>query len=159
MSELDAALETFAQEAQELLTEMEDSLLILEDTPDDSETINSVFRAMHTIKGSSGLFGFNIIVAFTHEAETILDQVRNGERSIDAALISTLLDCKDHTINLLEFCFETPEADLSDELKQVSDKLIEQLTGKAPQDQSHLSFVLKRLKQIYLMSSNKSVIN
>ncbi len=135
MSELDAALETFAQEAEELLTEMEDSLLILEDTPDDSETINSVFRAMHTIKGSSGLFGFNLIVAFTHEAETILDQVRNGERSIDASLISTLLSCKDHTIKLLEFCFESPDADLPEDLQQTGDILIEQLTGQAKQEQ------------------------
>ena len=72
MSEMDAALETFSQEAEELLSEMEDSLLVLENAPDDSETINSVFRAMHTIKGSSGLFGFDRVVAFTHEAETVL---------------------------------------------------------------------------------------
>ncbi|NOQ77494.1 MAG: chemotaxis protein CheA [Methylococcaceae bacterium] len=131
MNELDAALITFTQEAEELLTEMEASLLALEDTPDDSETINCIFRAMHTIKGSSGLFGFNDIVAFTHEAETILDQVRNGERAINAALISTLLSCKDHTVKLLEFCFENPEGDLPEELQQTGNKLIEQLTGKA----------------------------
>jgi len=131
MSDLDAALSTFSQEADELLTEMESGLLKLEDTPDDSEIINSVFRAMHTIKGSSGLFGFNIIVAFTHEAETVLDQVRNGERTIDPALISTLLGCKDHTITLLEFCFENEaEAELPNEIQQAGNELIRQLTGK-----------------------------
>lgn len=135
MSELDAALETFAQEAEELLTEMEDSLLVLEDTPDDNETVNCVFRAMHTIKGSSGLFGFNDVVAFTHEAETILDQVRNGERLIDALLISTLLSCKDHTIKLLEFCFEHSGAESPEDLKKTGDELIKQLTGQSKQEQ------------------------
>jgi len=133
MSDMDAALETFAQEAEELLLDMENSLLILEDTPDDSETINSVFRAMHTIKGSSGLFGFNIIVAFTHEAETVLDQVRNGERHINNELISALLDCKDHTIKLLEHCFNDNSAELPVELQAISLKLISQLTGKTEQ--------------------------
>ncbi len=91
MSVLDAAIITFSEEAKELLEEMEDSLLSLEETPDDIEVVNSVFRAMHTIKGSSGLFGFDAIVSFTHEAETILDQVRNNEREIDNKLISILL--------------------------------------------------------------------
>lgn len=130
MSELDAALETFTQEAKELLEEMENALLALEDSPDDSETINSLFRAMHTIKGSSGLFGFNDIVAFTHEAETILDQVRNGEKSIEDALISVLLDCKDHTEKLLEHCIDTPEQDLPEELRSRGEELVTQLTGK-----------------------------
>jgi len=139
MSEMDAALETFSQEAEELLIEMEDSLLVLEDTPDDSETINSVFRAMHTIKGSSGLFGFNVVVAFTHEAETILDQVRNGERSIDNELISVLLDCKDHTSKLLEHCLDDNDADLSAELKSTGNTLIFRLTGKDVQEENQLA--------------------
>ncbi len=130
MSELDAALATFSQEADELLIEMEDSLLILEDTPDDDETINSVFRAMHTIKGSSGLFGFNAIVAFTHEAETVLDQVRTGDRSIDGTLISILLSCKDHTLKLLEFCLDDQNSELPDDLQQAGETLTAQLTGK-----------------------------
>jgi len=84
---------------------------------------------MHTIKGSSGLFGFNPVVSFTHEAETVLDHVRNGERKIDDALISILLDCKDHTASLLEFCVESPEAEVTDELTAAGDQLVQQLTG------------------------------
>ena len=134
MSDLDLALETFKQEAKELLDEMEDALLALEDTPDDSETINSLFRAMHTIKGSSGLFGYSDVVAFTHEAETILDQVRNGEKTIDDKLISVLLDCKDHTEKLLEHCSESPAQELSEELSATGKELVFQLTGKASDD-------------------------
>jgi len=141
MSEMDAALATFSQEAEELLTDMEDSLLILEDSPDDSETINSVFRAMHTIKGSSGLFGFDAIVAFTHEAETVLDQVRNGERAIDPALISVLLGCKDHTIQLLEFCMENQSAEIPGELQSTGNQLIADLTGNKVADLSTVAEV------------------
>jgi two-component system, chemotaxis family, sensor kinase CheA len=129
MSEFDAALTTFAQESEELLISMEDALLSLESSPDDSETINSVFRAMHTIKGSSGLFGFNAIVAFTHEAESVLDKVRNGERAIDAELISVLLDSKDLTARLIEHCLIQKDAPLPPELEAASARLIKQLTG------------------------------
>ena len=83
MSNINPALETFSQEVEELLTAMEEALLVLESTPDDRDCINSIFRAMHTIKGSSGLFGFDDVVSFTHEVETVLDQVRSGERAID----------------------------------------------------------------------------
>jgi two-component system chemotaxis sensor kinase CheA len=136
MSDLDLALVTFTQEAQELLDSMEDSLLVLEDAPSDSETINTLFRAMHTIKGSSGLFGFSDIVAFTHEAETVLDQVRNGEKEIDDTLISILLNCKDHTAKLLEHCIESPDQDLPEELKTIGANIVSQLTGKPPESET-----------------------
>ncbi len=134
MSNLDGALITFQQETEELLAEMELCLLALEDNPSDSESINSVFRAMHTIKGSSGLFGFDSIVAFTHEAETVLDQVRKNERQIDSKLISVLLQCKDHTAQLIEFCLSSSHDnnphDLDPMLSAAGDHLIAQLTGK-----------------------------
>lgn len=135
MSDLDQALITFTQEAKDLLAEMENSLLALEDSPCDSELINSLFRAMHTIKGSSGLFGFDIVVAFTHEAETVLDQVRNGEKEIDNELISILLGCKDHTEKLLEFCIDSPDIVLPEELREAGNELVHQLTGKRVSDE------------------------
>ncbi|QPK63908.1 chemotaxis protein CheA [Methylomonas sp. LL1] len=130
MSEFDSALGIFAQEAEQLLADMENALLTLESSPDDSETINGLFRAMHTIKGSSGLFGFNPIVTFTHEAESVLDKVRNGERAIDQNLISVLLDSKDHTARLVEHCLTNPDVPLPKELALASEDLIRRLTGK-----------------------------
>ncbi|PPD35761.1 MAG: chemotaxis protein CheA [Methylomonas sp.] len=130
MSEFDSALKIFAQESEQLLLDMEGALLSLESDPDDSEMINSLFRAMHTIKGSSGLFGFNPIVAFTHEAESVLDKVRNNERAIDGELISVMLDSKDHTARLIEHCLSSPDQPLPDELTVASDALIKRLTGK-----------------------------
>jgi two-component system chemotaxis sensor kinase CheA len=147
--DLDSAIETFAEEAQELLIEMENALLALEVTPDDSEMINSLFRAMHTIKGSSGLFGFNVIVEFTHEAETILDQVRNNEKTLDYTLISVLLDCKDHTASLLAHCINSSEEELSEELKNIGNDLIVKITGNTDfQNPEHIPLTEANLKSI-----------
>lgn len=144
MSEFDSALKIFAQEAEQLLQDMESALLTLESTPEDQETINCLFRAMHTIKGSAGLFGFDVIVAFTHEAESVLDRVRNGERDIDADLISILLDSKDHTTKLIDHCLNEPETPLPAELVASSEKLINRLTGQVSTDmQQHIDPVSK----------------
>ena len=78
----------FFDEANELLDNLEDQLLTLNDNPNDSETIAAVFRAMHTIKGSSAMFGFNDISNFTHEAESAMDQVRNGIIPVNPVIIA-----------------------------------------------------------------------
>jgi two-component system chemotaxis sensor kinase CheA len=131
MSNMNPALETFSQEVDELLTAMEEALLGLEGTPDNADSINSIFRAMHTIKGSSGLFGFDEVVAFTHEAETVLDCVRNGERPIDAELIAVLLACKDHTAQIIQHFLFNETDPLPEELQQQSQALIACLTGQS----------------------------
>ena len=67
---LDIHKQAFREEAQELLTELEHSLLEWEEQPDDMELVGRIFRAMHTIKGSGAMFGFDDIARFTHEVET-----------------------------------------------------------------------------------------
>ncbi|WP_348756140.1 chemotaxis protein CheA [uncultured Aquincola sp.] len=95
---LDQALQTFIVESRELLEQMEDALLSLGqlDEAGTSEAVNAIFRAAHTIKGSSGLFGLDDIVAFTHVVESVLDDVRAGHLRTDDALIALLLACGDH---------------------------------------------------------------
>jgi len=93
---MEEALDTFIAEARELLEQMESALLRLGDGDHSPETMNEIFRAAHTIKGSSGLFGLNDIVAFTHKVENILDRARNGDIDIDDSLLSLLLKCGDH---------------------------------------------------------------
>ena len=94
--ELEQALQTFIAESRELLEDMEAALLAVGQTDDPSEAVNAIFRAAHTIKGSSGLFGLDDIVAFTHVAESVLDRVRNGELTLDGELVALLLACRDH---------------------------------------------------------------
>ena len=92
----DAALPTFVAEARELLREMEGALLSCEQASVGADTINAIFRAAHTIKGSSGLFGLDAIVAFAHVVENVLDRVRGAQLVLDEEWVSLLLECVDH---------------------------------------------------------------
>ena len=93
---LDQALHTFIEESRELLSEMEDSLLRVQTEAQPQHCINAIFRAAHTIKGSAGLFGLNQVVAFTHVAESLLDEVRSGDITLNEPLVQLLLACCDH---------------------------------------------------------------
>ncbi|OWW21908.1 chemotaxis protein CheA [Noviherbaspirillum denitrificans] len=99
---LDQALQTFIAESKELLEDMENALLAIEQTEDRSENVNAIFRAAHTIKGSSGLFGLDHIVSFTHVVENVLDHVRGGKLDINDQLVSLLLACGDHIGTLVD---------------------------------------------------------
>ena len=100
---IDKFKSTFIEEANELLSQIEETLLELEDAPTDSELLNKAFRAMHTVKGSSAMFGYEAISKFTHEVETALDRCRNGEILIDSAFIGLTLRARDHIRKLLDF--------------------------------------------------------
>lgn len=83
--------EAYKEEAFELLGELEASLLAMEETPEDADLIGRVFRALHTIKGSGAMFGFDDIAALAHEVETVFDLVRNGKMSVTRALVDLTL--------------------------------------------------------------------
>lgn len=93
---LDEALQTLIAEGRELLEAMEQALLVIEQQPDDEDTINAIFRAAHTIKGSAGLFGLDVMVKVTHVAESVLDRVRNGRLRVDSDLAGLFLALADH---------------------------------------------------------------
>jgi two-component system chemotaxis sensor kinase CheA len=102
----DAALGTFITESRELLHEIEMRLLDCEHGRADDETLNALFRAAHTIKGSAGLFGLDDIVAFTHVVESVLDRVRTGTLLLTPLLAATLLECRDHIAALIAMLTE-----------------------------------------------------
>ncbi len=119
---LDDALQTFIIESRELLQSMEEALLRIEQEQDE-ETVNAIFRAAHTIKGSAGLFGLDFVVEFTHVAESVLDKVRSGELAIDSDLVALFLETCDHLHRLVDHVAEAsgPDAEthgISNELKQ-----------------------------------------
>lgn len=99
---LDGALQTFFAEAEDLLNSMEAALLRLDEGDKDMETINEIFRAAHTIKGSAGLFGLDDIVSFTHIVENVLDRARDEKIIITGDLLSIFLPCRDHIATLVE---------------------------------------------------------
>lgn len=101
MSGLDP-VETFRQEAQELLEEIEQGLLDLAHRPGDRELVDAVFRGLHTLKGSGAMFGFDALAAFTHHCETAFDRVRKGEVAATSELVGAVLACQDHMRALAE---------------------------------------------------------
>lgn len=98
----DEAIHTFVSECRELLNDMESSLLQVSLSGDVQACVNAVFRAAHTIKGSAGLFGLDAIVAFTHVAESLLDEVRAGQVRLSEELVQVLLRTCDHMHNLVD---------------------------------------------------------
>jgi two-component system chemotaxis sensor kinase CheA len=94
--------EIFRQEASELFEVLEAALLDLGLRPDDRELVDTAFRALHTIKGSGAMFGFDEVASFTHEFETAFDRVRKGEIRPDQELISVALAAKDYIRTLIE---------------------------------------------------------
>lgn len=99
---LEHALQTFLEESRDLLADMERILLELESSPEDAELYNALFRCVHTIKGSAGMFGLNHVVDFTHVVENLLDRLRQGEMSLTTGLAHLLLRCRDHISILVE---------------------------------------------------------
>ncbi len=107
---MSAPAESYIEEAAELLAGLETSLLELEKKPADAELIGEIFRAMHTIKGSGAMFGFDKIAAFTHELETVYDRIRAGELTVTGELISLSLSACDRIRIMLDRP-DTPEED------------------------------------------------
>lgn len=101
MSGLDP-IETFRQEAQELLEQVEQGLLDLAHRPGDRDLIDAVFRGLHTLKGSGAMFGFDALAAFTHHCETAFDRVRKGEVPASPRLVACVLAAQDHMRALAE---------------------------------------------------------
>lgn len=87
--------DTFFEEAEELLSDMEQHLLELDVDDPDSEQLNAIFRAAHSIKGGAGTFGFVVLQKTTHILENLLDYARKGELTLRADLVDTFLEAKD----------------------------------------------------------------
>lgn len=116
----DQVANVFFDEANELLDNLEGYLLTLESEPENQEVISAVFRAMHTIKGSSAMFGFDEISKFTHKMENAFDLVRNGIVPVSSQLINITLQARDHIRSLLG-------AEITPELQNASQFIIEEL--------------------------------
>ena len=97
-----AARVGFLDEATDRLLQFEQALLVMESTPDDAETLNTAFRAAHTIKGTAGLFGCDAVVVFTHEVESLLEGLRSGQLAVTEDMSAGLLEGLDQMAALLD---------------------------------------------------------
>jgi len=91
----------FLVESYENLTRLDRDLVELEKSPHDKELLSSIFRTIHTIKGACGFLAFSTLEKITHQAETLLSQLRDGKRELTAALVSLILETVDATRQVL----------------------------------------------------------
>ena len=113
----------FFEECSEGIEAMESGLLNLEDGQSDAETINTIFRAAHSIKGGAGTFGFNDLAEFTHGMESMLDEMREGRRPITRDAVSLLLESVDCLRELVLCCKDNQEID-SDAIANLKQRLV-----------------------------------
>ena len=98
----ESGIDIFRIEAQELLEQIEQGLLDLGLNPGDQDLVAMVFRALHTLKGSGAMFGFDALAEFTHHCETAFDRVRKGEVPATRELVTAVLNAMDHMRALAE---------------------------------------------------------
>ncbi len=95
-------LEIFIDETKEHLQSLSDHLMILEKEPENSETINEIFRAAHSLKGMAGTMGYKRMQKLTHNMENVFSEVRNGKMTVDSGLVDLLFQCLDALENYLD---------------------------------------------------------
>jgi two-component system chemotaxis sensor kinase CheA len=113
VDELEAIKITFFQECEELLTDLENGLLALQGGDRDPETINAVFRAVHSVKGGAGAFGFETLVRFAHVFETLLDGIRSQKIQLTPEIVVELLRAADILADLVRAAQSGDQADES----------------------------------------------
>jgi two-component system chemotaxis sensor kinase CheA len=119
MDDMSEYKEMFAVESAEHLQSMNEALLHLEKDPENSETINIMFRAAHTLKGMSATMGYTNIKELTHNMENLMDRVRKNETKLDCSSIDILFECLD----TLEIMVETPEKSSEIDISSLINKI------------------------------------
>jgi two-component system chemotaxis sensor kinase CheA len=131
---LDATIQMFFEEAADLLRDFEEGLLRLERDGGDAELVNRVFRDIHTIKGTSGMLGYEHIAAFTHVLEDVLQRLRKGQLAVAPMIIDTLLGSTDVLRMLVQAAKsgETPDTARVDDMMAALRAHITPPTAPAP---------------------------
>ncbi|CAO96508.1 chemotaxis protein CheA [Erwinia tasmaniensis] len=126
--------QTFFDEADELLADMEQHLLGLDPQEPDAEQLNAIFRAAHSIKGGAGTFGFSVLQETTHILENILDGARRGEMQLSTDIVNLFLETKDIMQEQLD-AYKTstePDAAAYEYICQALRQLALEVKGEAP---------------------------
>lgn len=134
----------FFDESDEHLDDMEQLLMSLDVESPDPEELNSIFRAAHSIKGGSGIFGFDALMNLTHVMENLLDKARNNELSVTADIVNVLLETLDvlkDTLNAYRDETPVPEDSIAERIKILNGVTNGQSTDLAPGDGDNSSEV------------------
>ncbi|QML56666.1 chemotaxis protein CheA [Escherichia coli] len=137
--------QTFFDEADELLADMEQHLLNLQPEAPDAEQLNAIFRAAHSIKGGAGTFGFSVLQETTHLMENLLDEARRGEMLLNTDIINLFLETKDIMQEQLDAYKQSQEPDAAsfDYICQALRQLAIESKGESTPAMARLSVVAK----------------
>ncbi|HCP0751965.1 TPA: chemotaxis protein CheA [Escherichia coli] len=137
--------QTFFDEADELLADMEQHLLVLQPEAPDAEQLNAIFRAAHSIKGGAGTFGFSVLQETTHLMENLLDEARRGEMQLNTDIINLFLETKDIMQEQLDAYKQSQEPDAAsfDYICQALRQLALEAKGETPSAVTRLIVVAK----------------
>jgi len=155
MASLEQLKQTFFDECAELLQDIEVGLTELREGGASDDTVNAVFRAVHSVKGGAGIFGFTALVEFAHVFETVLDEVRHGHLGASADVIDVMLTASDVLSDLVTMSRsgDAIPAGYGDECRTALQQLIKADGGEAaeadnspaPADFDDLDFVPVRV--------------
>ncbi len=127
-------LQLFLEDAEEQLTFMENALVDMQEGGVNEDDVGALFRAMHTIKGTAGMFGFDDVVGFTHVAENLLSEVRSQTVELTSDMLALFLLVKDHVEKLIKIA--TQNQGLDADLKVKNDELLSKLKLLMPGSES-----------------------
>ena len=126
-------LEIFIDETKEHLQNLNEQLLVLEKEPDNSDTINEIFRAAHSLKGMAGTMGYKRMQRLTHDTENVFSEIRNGKMKVSPNLVDTLFQSLDALEGYLENIQQTADEGTDDHepiIKQLNE-ILANGTGEA----------------------------
>ncbi|MGZ5853901.1 MAG: Hpt domain-containing protein, partial [Xanthobacteraceae bacterium] len=137
MSSFEQLKQTFFDECGDLLQQIETSLTEIREGISTDDTINAVFRAVHSVKGGAGIFGFDTLVKFAHVFETVMDAIRSGRLAITPDNIDTLLAAGDVLADLVNMSRAEggPPADYGSECRAALEEIMRQ-NGEGGEDSS-----------------------
>ena len=107
-------LEIFIDETKEHLQNLSQQLMVLEEEPENADTINEIFRAAHSLKGMAGTMGYKRMQSLTHIMENVLSEIRNGKMNVNAELVDVLFQCLDALEAYLECITQTQDEGTED---------------------------------------------
>ena len=130
MSRKSSPLDTFREEALELLADLEQELLRLEADPQNMDTVNAAFRALHTIKGSGAMLDLEIIVGFSHRLEEIFDLLRSGYVGVTKPIVELSLSAKDELERMVRAGKDAEESEESNTILNRFRELLPELESR-----------------------------
>ncbi len=140
-NEMQEIVESFIIESNELIEQLGPDLLTLEKNPTDNELQNTIFRAVHTIKGTSSFLGFEDIMMLAHEYEEVLNKIRKGDLSVNSSIMDVMFEAYDHLKILIEKIKNSDDSPLElagiiEKLKAISENSGESETNNEKSQQS-----------------------